>query len=91
MADAKPPDLDRLDRLRRENARLIELLEAHGFAWRSGDAAPTEPAPILKAAPTNSPSSTQEKVALFRRLFRGRDGGPTPHRADRGGGSRLLG
>jgi hypothetical protein len=46
MAEAKPSDLDQL---RRENARLIGLLEAHG------------------------PSSTQEKVALFRRLFRGRD------------------
>jgi len=33
MADAKPSDLDRL---RREIARLIGLLEAHGIAWRSG-------------------------------------------------------
>jgi superfamily II DNA or RNA helicase len=70
MADSKPPDLDRLCR---ENARLIGLLEAHGIAWRSGKPAPTEPAPIAKAAPANGPSSTQEKVALFRRLFRGRD------------------
>ncbi len=70
MADAKPSDLDHL---RRENARLIGLLEAHGIAWRSGKPAPTEPAPIAKAAPANGPSSTQEKVALFRRLFRGRD------------------
>ncbi|QPN68309.1 DEAD/DEAH box helicase family protein [Synechococcus sp. CBW1006] len=49
------------------------LLEAHGIAWRSGGPDPTEPAPISKAAPANGPSSTQEKVALFRRLFRGRD------------------
>lgn len=70
MADAKPSDLDRL---RRENARLIGLLEAHGIAWRSDEPAPTETAPIAKAAPTNGPSSTQEKVALFRHLFRGRD------------------
>jgi len=70
MADAKPSDLDRL---RRENARLIGLLEAHGIAWRSGEPAPTETAPIAKAAPANGPSSTQEKVALFRHLFRGRD------------------
>jgi superfamily II DNA or RNA helicase len=70
MADAKPSDLDRL---RRENARLIGLLEAHGIAWRSDEPAPTETAPIAKAAPTNGPSSTQKKVALFRRLFRGRD------------------
>jgi hypothetical protein len=46
VADSSPSDLNQL---RRENARLIGLLEAHG------------------------PSSTQEKVALFRRLFRGRD------------------
>jgi superfamily II DNA or RNA helicase len=70
MADAKPSDLDRL---RRENARLIGLLEAHGIAWQSGEPAPTETAPIAKAAPANGPSSTQEKVALFRHLFRGRD------------------
>ena len=70
MADAKPSDLDRL---RRENARLIGLLEAHGIAWRSDEPAPTETAPIAKAAPTNGPSSTQEKVTLFRSLFRGRD------------------
>jgi hypothetical protein len=70
MADAKPSDLDQL---RRENARLIGLLEAHGIAWRSGGPAPTKPAPIAKAAHANGPSSTQEKVALFRRLFRGRD------------------
>jgi hypothetical protein len=70
MADSTPPDLDQL---RRENARLIELLEAHGIAWRSGEPAPTKPAPISKAEPANGPSSTQEKVALFRRLFRGRD------------------
>ncbi|QPN61571.1 DEAD/DEAH box helicase family protein [Synechococcus sp. CBW1002] len=49
------------------------LLEAHGIAWRSGGPDPTEPAPISQAAPANGPSSTQEKVALFRRLFRGRD------------------
>lgn len=70
MADSTPPDLDQL---RRENARLIDLLEAHGIAWKSGGPAPTESAPISEAAPANGPSSTQEKVALFRRLFRGRD------------------
>ncbi|QPN67272.1 DEAD/DEAH box helicase family protein [Synechococcus sp. CBW1006] len=70
MADSMHPELDQL---RRENARLIGLLEAHGIAWRSGGPAPTEPAPISQAAPANGPSSTREKVALFRRLFRGRD------------------
>ncbi|MEA5424303.1 TOTE conflict system archaeo-eukaryotic primase domain-containing protein [Synechococcus sp. CCY9202] len=70
MADSSPSELNQL---RRENAFLIGLLEAHGIAWRSGGPDPTEPAPISKAAPANGPSSTQEKVALFRRLFRGRD------------------
>jgi len=43
MADTRPSELDLL---RKENARLIGLLEAHGIAWRSGGPAPTEPAPI---------------------------------------------
>ena len=70
MADADPSELDQL---RRENARLIGLLEAHGIAWRSSESAPTEPAPFAEAAPAKGPSSTQEKVTLFRSLFRGRD------------------
>jgi len=70
VANSSPSELNQL---RRENAFLIGLLEAHGIAWRSGGPAPTEPAPISKAAPANGPSSTKEKVALFRRLFRGRD------------------
>ena len=70
MADSVPSELDQL---RRENTRLIGLLEAHGIAWSSGGPGPTEPAPISEAAPANVPRSTKEKVALFRRLFRGRD------------------
>lgn len=50
-----------------ENARLIALLEQHGIEWRL----PTEP---KLPAPEPGPSrfSTFDKVALFRRLFRGR-------------------
>lgn len=70
MADSMPTELDQL---RRENARLIGLLEAHGIAWRSTRPATTEPAPISEATPANGPRSTQEKVTLFRSLFRGRD------------------
>ena len=63
-------DAQELDRLRRENARLIGLLKAHGIAWQ-----PEAPTAVSM---TNSPSghqplSTQQKLALFRRLFRGRD------------------
>jgi superfamily II DNA or RNA helicase len=56
---------DELTTLRAENTRLIALLESHGIEWR----------PQSKpAAPPDEPSrlSTEEKVALFRRLFRGR-------------------
>ena len=56
---------DELTALRAENTRLIALLESHGIEWRP----PSKP-----AAPPAEPSrlSTEEKVALFRRLFRGR-------------------
>lgn len=53
---------DELARLRVENARLVELLEAHGIAWRQPEAEQLAGVPL----------STDEKVALFRRLFRGR-------------------
>jgi hypothetical protein len=60
---------DELKSLRAENARLIALLESHEIDWRQ-DPAPT----VLSASPPTEPSnlSTAEKVALFRRLFRGR-------------------
>ena len=60
-------DLDDPDALRAENARLISLLESHGIEWR------LQPPPAA-ADPEPEPSrlSTTEKVALFRRLFRGR-------------------
>lgn len=55
---------DELARLRAENARLIGLLNVHGIAWRA-----SEPTPVPGATPQ---LTTDEKVALFRRLFRGR-------------------
>ena len=60
-------DLDDPDALRAENARLISPLESHGIEWR------LQPPPAV-ADPEPEPSrlSTTEKVALFRRLFRGR-------------------
>ncbi|MCK9230022.1 MAG: DEAD/DEAH box helicase family protein [Syntrophales bacterium] len=59
-------------RLREENARLKELLTRHGIAWE--EPAIPEPVPV----PTESASSpthftTDDKIALFRRLFRGRE------------------
>lgn len=71
-----------LQALQAENARLVALLESHGIAWRSTSSAaalqPTLTAPT--PAPVPAPAaqalqatlSTAEKVALFRRLFRGR-------------------
>lgn len=58
-------DSAELSALRAENSRLIALLESHGIQWRA------RPQP---ATPPVEPSklSTDEKVALFRRLFRGR-------------------
>ncbi len=53
-------------KLEAENARLIALLESHGIDWRLS----SEPPPQPEAEP--SKLSTSEKVALFRRLFRGR-------------------
>ena len=70
MADSRPSELQQL---RLENARLIALLEAHGIAWRSSEPRSSEPAPVAPLPPANGPVSAQDKVALFRRLFRGRD------------------
>ncbi len=65
--DNRCAESDTLARLRAENARLIALLEAHGIEWRS----PPEPSPPAPAKDV-SKLSTQEKVTLFRRLFRSR-------------------
>lgn len=55
--------------LKSENARLIALLESHGIEWRAASI----PVPGEHAAVrAESALSTDEKVALFRRLFRGR-------------------
>ncbi len=65
------------DALQAENARLVVLLESHGIAWRAPPAA-ASPAAHIASVPAPAPStpgpslSTAEKVALFRRLFRGR-------------------
>ena len=66
-----PPGDDERAALRSENRRLIALLDAHGIDWRvqaSAQPPDCDPTP----APAESRLSTAEKVALFRRLFRGR-------------------
>lgn len=53
--------------LQAENARLIALLETHGIDWRPEQSVAARP---QEAEPSRL--STADKVALFRRLFRGR-------------------
>ena len=61
---------DELRRLREENARLRELLTQHGIAWEE----PAIPEPVLtESAPIPTHFTTDDKIALFRRLFRGRE------------------
>ncbi|RKT42733.1 TOTE conflict system archaeo-eukaryotic primase domain-containing protein [Thiocapsa rosea] len=64
---SRQDEQDPLTTLRAENTRLISLLEQHGIDWRVS----AEPSP---SAPDREPSrlSTANKIALFRRLFRGR-------------------
>jgi len=59
---------DEFATLRSENARLISLLDAHGIEWRL----PPEPIPLTTPEVEPSNFSATEKVAIFRRLFRGR-------------------
>jgi len=59
-------DQARVAALQAENARLVALLEAHGIEWRA-------PQPnIIDRDSAASKLSTADKLALFRRLFRGR-------------------
>ena len=57
-----------IEDLKAENARLIALLETRGIEWRArrGESAVEHP------PDERSPISPDQKVALFRRLFRGR-------------------
>lgn len=68
---------DDLQALRAENAQLVALLEAHGIAWRASPAAAPRsaraaPSPVATQSSAQPALSTADKVALFRRLFRGR-------------------
>lgn len=77
-----------IDRLRGENARLSALLEERGIQYREIEAenhsAPTTPGSSERAE-QQSALSTLEKVALFRKLFRGRsDVFPVRWESDKG-------
>ncbi|MDP2784590.1 MAG: DEAD/DEAH box helicase family protein [Sulfurimicrobium sp.] len=66
---AQPPS-EEVECLRVEIARLVALLEANGIEWRL--ALKPEPLAATPAAIEPAQISTDEKVALFRHLFRGR-------------------
>lgn len=63
---------DPLAALRAENARLVALLEANGIEWRLPPKLEALPPLPLDSASAPSRLSAAEKIALFRRLFRGR-------------------
>jgi len=63
---------DELRRLREDNTRLKDLLIRHGIAWEE----PTAPANLsapTESTPAQTHLTTDDKIALFRRLFRGRE------------------
>ncbi|MHB1591619.1 MAG: TOTE conflict system archaeo-eukaryotic primase domain-containing protein [Sulfuricella sp.] len=63
-------ELDALAELQKENARLLTLLEANGIEWRlAPDPEVDQPSPLELES---SRLSTDDKITLFRRLFRGR-------------------
>ena len=64
VAEMKVGVDDELIRLRAENARLISMLECRDIAWREPE--------LVSSTPPIGPLTTDAKVALFRRLFRGR-------------------
>ena len=61
--------MSKMEQLRVENTRLVALLDAHGIEWRTPEPASSE-SPTPELEPTRF--TTDEKIALFRRLFRGR-------------------
>lgn len=61
---------EQLQQLREDNARLKALLTSHGIAWEENPPLPVIQAP--EPEPLPSRLSISKKVALFRRLFRGR-------------------
>jgi hypothetical protein len=61
-------EIDTLDTLKLENTRLIALLEANGIEWRL----PVKSNSTATIDQQSSTLSTAVKIALFKRLFRGR-------------------
>lgn len=71
-SDPGPDEQDELRRLREENTHLKALLIQHGIAWEEATPSEHVPAP-QKPVPVQARFTTSGKIALFRRLFRGRE------------------
>jgi hypothetical protein len=68
--------LSECGRLQKENARLRRLLSAHGITLPpefEESASPHPAGPANGHTPISDKSAPEEKIALFRRLFRGRE------------------
>jgi len=63
---------DELRRLREETARLKAVLTAHGIAWEETSTPETVPAPPEPVQIQNR-FAIDDKIRIFRRLFRGRE------------------
>jgi hypothetical protein len=61
---------EELRRLREENARLVEVLTRHGIPWEESIQSVSIPTASKSASSIFSPD---DKITLFRRLFRGRE------------------
>lgn len=61
-----------LEALRAENKRLIELLEIHGVDWKISDKTEVESELVHLIEAESSALGTAERIAIFRKLFRGR-------------------
>jgi hypothetical protein len=62
---------DELRHLRKENARLKTLLTCYGIEWKEACSSVAEAA-AAELAPERPSFTTDDKIALFRKLFRGR-------------------
>lgn len=71
-SDKNQNEQDELCQLREENARLKKLLTQNGIAWEEPAIPEPVPAPT-ESAPAPAHFTTNDKIALFRRLFRGRE------------------
>ena len=66
-------DNDEIKSLRAEATRLKALLSLHGIEWQLPAVTPSAPALVAPLTVPHRQLSSEEKIALFRRLFQGRN------------------